>query len=102
IDLFVLLLSLLRDLMDYVLSKVPDGFWKDVLSDAFDAVEKGAEVFCDAIEQGKSPAEALRAGAAAAAYSFVDSCVNRAVDAAGGLLDKFLPGDGWGGKAADF
>lgn len=101
LDLFVFLLAMLQNLFDWILSKVPDGFWKDVLQDAFDSIMVGAEVFCDAIEQGKSPGEALKAAAQATAYTFVDKCVDRAVNAAFAPLEKAI-GDGWTGKAVDF
>jgi hypothetical protein len=99
LDLFVLLLSLLRDLFDWILSKVPDGFWKDVLSDAFDSIMVGAEVFCDAIEQGKSPMEALKMGAQATAYTFVDKSLTRAINAVTAPVDKFLKNNPWADTA---
>lgn len=101
LDLFVFLLAMLQNLFDWILSKVPDGFWKDVLTDAFDSIMVGAETFCDAIEQGKSPMEALAAGAQATAYTFVDKTLTRAVDAVFAPLDKVI-GDGWASKAVDF
>jgi hypothetical protein len=104
LDLFVFLLAMLQNLFDWILSKVPDGFWKDVLSDAMESVMEGAEVFCDAIEHGASPMDALKSAGKATAYAFVDKTVKRATDAVWDkTVGKILPkGDTWTGMALDY
>ncbi|GIW70921.1 MAG: hypothetical protein KatS3mg102_0463 [Planctomycetota bacterium] len=85
IDLFVLLLSIIEDLLDYLISKIPIPFLRDLAEIAKSALMTGLEVAVEAYEKGVRPiAACLARGVRYAAYAFVDGMVSYAL---GKVLD---------------
>jgi hypothetical protein len=84
-DLFVLLLSIIEDLLDYLISKIPIPWLREIADVAKTALMTGLETAVEAYEQGVRPISAcLLKGARYAGYAFVDGMVSWGV---GKVLD---------------
>lgn len=91
LDLFVLILALVEALFDWIASKLPDGFAKDLLDIFKKSVLEGLEASFTAYESGVRPISAcMQAGVRAFTYAFIDNmidyAVGKAVDAVAGVV----------------
>ncbi len=85
LDLFVLLLSMIEDLLDYLVAKIPIPWLRKVAEIARDAFMTGLEVAVETWEENDphpSLAECLARGARFMGYAFADGMVTWALDKA--------------------
>lgn len=75
IDLYVLLLSMIGNVFEKILSKIPDGIWNVIAQVGFGALMEGAEKFVEEIEAGKSPLDALKSAAEETGYGLIKGTI---------------------------
>jgi hypothetical protein len=95
IDLCVLLVAMVQNLLNFLVSMVPEGILKDLAANAADAVVAGLETFLEARFERDPPAstsEALAEAGRTAAYTFVEGATETLAEAATGALGDMIAG----------
>ncbi|MFC1706201.1 hypothetical protein ACFL59_05160 [Planctomycetota bacterium] len=94
LDLFVLIMSIVSDVLDYLINKIPIPFLKTLAQKAKAALMRGMEAGCTAWESGVRPiSECVKKGAKVAGATFVNSMADWAANTITGPLGK-IPGIG--------